>query len=115
LSAYYIGLVDGVLEVDTTRVIKSPVRARTANTLPGGVIATIRQECLGRMLILGHRHLTVTSERSLPNTSGVTTRITPPVSKATLSLCATLATMSPPKPRRGGRLGGFIRKHSIVG
>ncbi|MHB1930522.1 MAG: integrase core domain-containing protein [Acidimicrobiales bacterium] len=48
---------DAVVAAEGTRIIKSPVRAPRANAICERVIGTFRHECLGRVLILGRRHL----------------------------------------------------------
>jgi transposase InsO family protein len=48
---------DEVLRSEGIRVIKTPVRSPRANAHAERWVRTVRTECLGRMLILGHRHL----------------------------------------------------------
>jgi transposase len=48
---------DAVFAADGIRILKSPIRAPRANAICERVIATLRRECLDRMLILGRRHL----------------------------------------------------------
>ncbi len=48
---------DGVLSGNGTRVIKTPVRSRGANSYPERFVRTLRCECVAHVLILGERHL----------------------------------------------------------
>jgi putative transposase len=48
---------DGVFSGHGTRVIKTPVRSRRANSYAERFVGTLRRECLDHMLILGGRHL----------------------------------------------------------
>jgi len=48
---------DALLETDTIKVIRTPVRAPNANAHMERWVGTIRHECLDRLLTLGRRQL----------------------------------------------------------
>ena len=48
---------DDVFRSEGVRVIRTPVRTPRANAVAERFVATVRQECLDRMIILGRRHL----------------------------------------------------------
>jgi hypothetical protein len=107
---------DAVFAADGIRIIKSPVRAPRANAICERVIATLRRECLDRMLILGRRHLeTVLAEyvehynshrphRSLSQRS--------PSDHG--SLPAPIDDINPARVRRTDRLGGLVHEYRLV-
>jgi putative transposase len=107
---------DAVFTAESTRIIKSPVRAPRANAICERVIGTLRRECLDRMLILGRRHLeTVLAEYIEHYNSHRPHR--------SLGQAAPSALDSTPEHdtdpdlarlRRTDRLGGLIHEYRLV-
>ena len=56
-DAKFCGLFDTVLRAEGMRVIRTPIRAPSANAHAERVIETMQAECLDWTLILGRRHL----------------------------------------------------------
>jgi len=56
-DAKFTAAFDAVLTAAGVRIIRTPVRAPRANAIAERWIASIRRECLDRMLIAGEGHL----------------------------------------------------------
>jgi putative transposase len=107
---------DAVFAADSTRVIKTPIRAPRANAICERAIGTIRRECLDRMLILDCRHLeAVLAEyvehynshrphRSLSQRPPAAPDVTPP----------TIGNVDIARLRRADRLGGLIHEYRMA-
>ena len=59
-DAKFTGSFDAVFEAEGIEVIRTPMRAPTANAIAERWIGTARRECLDRMLILSRGHLDAT-------------------------------------------------------
>jgi len=59
-DAKFSGSFDAVFEAEGMKVIRTPIRAPTANAIAERWIGTVRRECLDRMLILSRGHLEAT-------------------------------------------------------
>jgi transposase InsO family protein len=83
-------------------VVKTPVRAPTANAFAERWVGTVRRECLDHVLILGRRHL----QRVLDAYAGHYNRAKPHRS----------IDLQPPDPVPSGEgMAGSIRRRDILG
>ena len=65
---------DGVFAGNGTRVIKTPVRRRWANSFAQRFVWTLRRECLDHVLILGELHLRKMGEGQFEGQNGARRR-----------------------------------------
>ena len=56
-DAKYSGTFDEVFRSEGVRVIRTPIRAPTANAIAERFVRTARRKCLDHILVLGERHL----------------------------------------------------------
>lgn len=107
---------DQVFRAQGVRIIRTPVKAPSANAFAERFVGTVRRECLDRMLIFGRRHLeaviheyvghynTHRPHRSLGQIPPRPKHITPTKSR----------NVDSSRLKRSDRLGGVIHEYRLV-
>jgi putative transposase len=106
---------DTVFNAEGVHVIRSPVRAPTANAAAERFVGTVRRECLDWILIANRRHLQHVLQEFIDHYNGHRPHralgLTPPEpGQPTRPLATPRATAV----RRHDRLGGLLREYSIA-
>ena len=101
---------------EAIRIVKTPIRAPRANAVCERVIATLRRECLDRMLILGCRHLEAVLSEAIRHYNSHRPHL--PLSQSPPSgSSATRPLLGDPdltKLQRTDRLGGLVHEYRMV-
>jgi putative transposase len=107
---------DAFFAADGARILKCPVLAPRANAICERVIGTIRRGCLGRMLILGRRHLDAVLAEYVEhdNSHRPHWSLSQRSPSAPDSLPAPSYGINPARERRTDHLGGLVHEYRMV-
>jgi transposase InsO family protein len=102
-DAKFSGSFDEVFRTERLSIVKTPVRAPTANAFAERWVGTVRRECLDHVLIFGRRHLqrvlgVYAEHYNRPCRTGAWT-----FDRRSGSLCGRSGWLASPTARRPGR------------
>ena len=110
-DAKFTAMFDAVFTALGVRIVKTPVQAPRANAIAERWIASVRRECLDRMLITGERHLRLVLDevrRSLQHAQAAPGIAPEPAHRALASTCPRCEYPG----SAGDRLGGLIHEYA---
>jgi len=106
---------DDVFRSEGIRVIRTPVRSPRANAIAERFVATVRRECLDRMLILGQRQLIAVLREFVDHyNTHRPHRALDQVTPCPSILFEPMASLDTGRIMRADRLGGVIHEYRLV-